>query len=262
MDFKRIIARIDVKGENLVKGMNLEGLKILGKPWDFSKYYYDKKIDEIIFFDTVASLYGRNNLLEIVEKVSKNIFIPISVGGGIRSIEDIKNLLKAGADKIIINTAAIQDPNFINQASNIFGSSTIIVNIDFNLQANNNYSMFIENGRQPANKDIFKWINEVQKRGAGELVLTSINKDGTGKGYDLNFYNLIKNKIKIPLILSGGFGSINDVYDVVKNKEVDAVSIASMFHYYKFKDTSFKGLKITPVNLKKALIKKKIKCRL
>ena len=120
MDFKRLIARIDVKGENLVKGMNLEGLKILGKPWDFSKYYYNKKIDEIIFFDTVASLYGRNNLLDIVEKVSKNVFIPITVGGGVRSISDIKKLLKVGADKVVINTKALQDPSFINSASNMF----------------------------------------------------------------------------------------------------------------------------------------------
>ena len=168
--------------------MNLEGLKVLGKPWDFSNYYYDNKIDEIIFFDTVASLYGRNNLFNIVEKVSKNIFITITVGGGVKSIEDIRSLLSAGADKIILNTKAIQDPNFINLASNIFGSSTILVNIDFNLQSNNSYNIFIENGRQIVKKNIFKWIDEVQKRGAGELVLTSINRDGTGKGFDINFY--------------------------------------------------------------------------
>ena len=192
MSYKRIIARIDVKGENLVKGMNLEGLKVLGKPWDFSNYYYDNKIDEIIFFDTVASLYGRNNLFNIVEKVSKNIFIPITVGGGVKSISDIRNLLSAGADKIILNTKAILDPNFINLASNIFGSSTIVVNIDFNLQSDGSYNMFIENGRQIVNKNIYKWIDEVQKRGAGEVVLTSINTDGTCKGYDMNFYHKIK----------------------------------------------------------------------
>ena len=192
MSYKRIIARIDVKGENLVKGMNLEGLKVLGKPWDFSNYYYDNKIDEIIFFDTVASLYGRNNLFNIVEKVSKNIFIPITVGGGVKSISDIRNLLSAGADKIILNTKAILDPNFINLASNIFGSSTIVVNIDFNLQSDGSYNIFIENGRQIVNKNIYKWIDEVQKRGAGEVVLTSINTDGTCKGYDMNFYHKIK----------------------------------------------------------------------
>ncbi len=262
MSYKRIIARIDVKGENLVKGMNLEGLKILGKPWDFSNYYYDNKIDEIIFFDTVASLYGRNNLFDIVEKVSKDIFIPITVGGGVKSIEDIRSLLSAGADKIILNTKAIQDPNFINLASNIFGSSTILVNIDFNLQSNNSYNIFIENGRQIVKKNIFKWIDEVQKRGAGELVLTSINRDGTGKGFDINFYDQIKNKVKIPLILSGGFGSVKDVFEVIKNDDVDAVSIASMFHYYKTKDSSFKGERLTPLILKKKLIKKKIKCRI
>ena len=262
MNYKRIISRIDVKGENLVKGMNLEGLKILGKPWEFSNHYYKKKIDEIIFFDTVASLYGRNNLFDIVEKVSKNIFVPISVGGGIRSLENISTLLNVGADKVILNTKALQNPIFINNAANKFGSSTIIVNIDFNLQPNNSYSCFIENGRQIFNKDIFKWINEIQKRGAGEIVLTSISRDGTGEGFDMNFYKQIKNSIKIPLILSGGFGSFNQVYDVIKNKDVDAVSIASMFHYDKTKDVNFKGHTLSPIDLKKKLIKKKIKCRL
>jgi imidazole glycerol-phosphate synthase subunit HisF len=262
MSFKRIISRIDVKGDNLVKGMNLEGLKILGKPWDFSKHYYEKKVDEIIFFDTVASLYGRNNLLDIVEKVSKNVFIPITVGGGVRSIEDIKKLLKVGADKVIINTKALQDPKFINLASDIFGSSTILVNIDFNIQPNKSYACFIENGRQIVNKDIFKWIDEVQKRGAGELVLTSINTDGTGKGYDLDFYKLIKDKVKIPLILSGGFGNIDHVYNLIRNDDVDAVSIASMFHYNKIKDTTFNGQLLSPIDLKKKLSKKNIKCRL
>ena len=262
MHYKRIISRIDVKGENLVKGMNLEGLKILGKPWEFSNHYYKKKIDEIIFFDTVASLYGRNNLFDIDEKASKNIFVPISVGGGIRSLENISTLLNVGADKVILNTKALQNPIFINNAANKFGSSTIIVNIDFNLQPNNSYSCFIENGRQIFNKDIFKWINEIQKRGAGEIVLTSISRDGTGEGFDMNFYKQIKNSIKIPLILSGGFGSFNQVYDVIKNKDVDAVSIASMFHYDKIKDVNFKGQTLSPIDLKKKLIKKKIKCRL
>tara|TARA_B100000795_G_scaffold201166_1_gene154891 strand:+ start:933 stop:1721 length:789 start_codon:yes stop_codon:yes gene_type:complete len=262
MNYKRIISRIDVKGENLVKGINLEGLKILGKPWDFSKYYYEKRVDEIIFFDTVASLYGRNNLFDIVKKVSKNIFIPITVGGGVRSIEDIRKLLNAGADKVVINTKALQDPEFINLASNIFGSSTILVNIDFSLQPNKTYSCFIENGRQVVDKNIFKWIKELQQRGAGELILTSINKDGTGKGYDINFYNQIKNKIEIPLILSGGFGNIDHVYDLIKNEDVDAISIASMFHYNKIKDVSFNGQPLSPIDLKKKLIKKNVKCRL
>ena len=262
MSYKRIISRIDVKGENLVKGINLEGLKILGKPQEFSNYYYKKKIDEIVFFDTVASLYGRNNLFNIVEKVSKNIFIPISVGGGIRSLEDISKLLNVGADKIILNTKALKDPKFINSAANKFGSSTIIVNIDFNLQPNNSYSCFVENGRQIFNKDIFKWINEIQKRGAGEIILTSIARDGTGEGFDMGFYKQIKNLIKIPLILSGGFGSMKHVFDVIKNQDVDAVSIASMFHYNKTKDKNFKGQTFSPINLKKQLIKRKIKCRL
>ena len=262
MNYKRIIARIDVKGENLVKGINLEGLKTLGKPWDFSHYYYKKKIDEIVFFDTVASLYGRNNLFDIVEKASKNIFIPISVGGGVRTLDDIRKLLNAGADKVILNTKALQDPKFINLAANKFGSSTILVNIDFNLQSDKSYACFVENGRQVFDKDIFKWIKEIQKRGAGEIILTSINKDGTAEGYDQNFYKKIKGTIKIPLILSGGFGNFEHVYEMIKNTDVDAISIASLFHYNKIKDKSFKGRPLSPINLKKKLIKKKIKCRL
>jgi len=262
MNYKRIIARLDVKGENLVKGINLEGLKILGKPEKFSNYYYKEKIDEIVFFDTVASLYGRNNLFNIVEKVSKNIFIPISVGGGVRTLDDIRKLLNAGADKVILNTKALQDPKFINLAVNKFGSSTILVNIDFNLQSDKSYSCFIENGRQIFNKDIFKWIKEIQERGAGELILTSINKDGTANGYDLDFYNKIKGTIKIPLILSGGFGDFKQVYRMISNEDVDAISIASLFHYNRINDKSFNGSPLSPINLKKKLIKKKIRCRL
>ena len=190
---KRIIARLDIKNNFLVKGMNLEGLRILGYPELFSKKYFDEGIDEIIFQDVVASLYKRNQLSHLTSKISENVFVPITVGGGIRSIKDIKEILVSGADRVSINTGAIHNKKFVEEAIKIFGTSTICISIE-TLKIDDTYKIYTDSGRTEVNKDTFDWIKEVQDMGVGEIILTSINNEGAGKGFDINLYEKASNK--------------------------------------------------------------------
>lgn len=228
----RIIPRLDIKGPNLVKGISLEGLRVLGNPNSFAKLYYKQGADELIYQDTVASLYGRNNLMDVVNKTAKEIFIPLTVGGGIRSLDDIRNALKAGADKVIINTKATSKPQFINQACEIFGSSTIVGAIEVSKNHKNEYLVYTNNGREHTGKNPIKWAIELQKRGVGEIVLTSIDNEGTGRGFDETLIKKIREKIDISLVVHGGCGSKNDVKKVIMKYDVDGVCISSLFHYF------------------------------
>ena len=191
MKYIRIIPRLDIKGPNLVKGIHLEGLRVLGKPEDFAKLYYEQGADELIYQDTVASLYQRNSLTDIITKTAKNIFIPITVGGGLRTLDDINKVLRAGADKVAINTAAIKNPNFITEASRAFGSSTIVVAIETIKQPNNSYLAYTDNGREYTGVDAISWAKEVEEHGAGEILLTSIDQEGTGNGFDLELTSIV-----------------------------------------------------------------------
>lgn len=227
----RVIARLDIKGPNLVKGIHLEGLRVLGNPEDFARYYYEQGADELIYQDVVASLYERNSLGEIISRTAKNIFIPITVGGGIRTLEDITKVLRAGADKVSINTAAIKDPGFIKAASKKFGSSTIVVTVECIKQADGNYFAFIDNGREHTGVDVLEWVQKVQELGAGEILLTSVDNDGTGKGFDLNLIEQISPLVSIPLIVHGGAGKVEHVSEALELEGVDAVAVASLLHY-------------------------------
>ena len=231
MKFVRIIPRLDIKGPNLVKGVHLEGLRVLGKPEDFAKIYYQQGADELIYQDTVASLYQRNNLTEIISKTAENIFIPITVGGGIRSIEDINKVLRSGADKVSINTAAIKNPDFVNEASKNFGSSTIVIAVEVIKESNNRYFAYTDNGREYTGIDAFSWIKEVQLRGAGEILLTSIDKDGTGEGFDLNLINSVSKITNIPLIVHGSPSKPSHITELMKQTNVSGIALASMLHY-------------------------------
>ena len=229
---KRIIPRLDIKGSNLVKGINLEGLRVLGKPENFAKYYYDNGADELFYQDVVASLYGKNSLKEIISKTAKNIFIPLTVGGGIRSLKDINLILKYGADKVAINTAAIRNPLLIQKAAKIYGSSTISVSIEAS-KVDNNYFAFTDNGRNNSKQKVTEWIKKVQDLGAGEIIITDIQLEGTGRGFNAELFESIKNIIKVPFIYNGGIGNISQGKDILKQyKVVSGLSIASMFHYY------------------------------
>jgi cyclase len=227
----RIIPRLDIKGPNLVKGIHLEGLRVLGKPEKFAKYYYESGADELFFQDTVASLYGRNSLHDIITRTAREIFIPLTVGGGLRSIEDINSVLRSGADKVAINTAAVNNPNFISEAASKFGSSTIVIALEVIKSGDGEYLVFTDSGREHTGLDAVEWAIQAEKLGAGELLVTSVDKEGTGEGYDLDLIRLISNVVSIPIIAHGGAKNPENVVDAIKVGHADAIAIASIFHY-------------------------------
>ena len=238
----RIIPRLDVKGANLVKGIHLEGLRILGPVEKFAKYYYENGADELIYIDAVASLYGRNSLVDIVRKTSSEIFIPLCVGGGLRSLDDISKVLSAGADKVAINSAAIKRPDLVHEASTLFGSSTIVVSVEAVKRADNEYECFIDNGREETGKDVFEWVIEAAQLGAGELLITSVDKEGTGEGYDLDLIKTISDTVDIPVIACGGGGEYQHIADALSQGHADSISLASLIHYDAVENVEIKNL--------------------
>jgi cyclase len=222
---------LDIKGPNLVKGIHLEGLRVLGKPEHFARYYYENGADELIYIDVVASLYQRNSLLDMIKKTSKEIFIPLTVGGGLRTIDDIQKVLRAGADKVAINTAAIQNPVLLKKAVKKFGSSTIVVSIAAKKKSGGGYEAYTDYGREKTGKNVFDWAREAADLGAGEILLTSIDRDGTGTGFDLDLVNTVANLVSIPVIACGGAGKMIHIQEVIRNGHADAVSLASVLHY-------------------------------
>lgn len=209
----------------------MEGLRVLGKPEDFARYYYENGADELIYMDAVASLYGRNSLLDIIERTSKEIFIPLTVGGGLRSMDDIRMVLRAGADKVSINTAAIKHPELIRESSRVFGSSTIVVSIEAIKRTDGTYEAYVDYGRELTGVDAFEWAIRAVELGAGELVVTSIDREGMGEGFDIELTKRIAESTSVPVIASGGAGQVNHIYDVITQGKADAVSIASILHY-------------------------------
>jgi cyclase len=232
----RIIPRLDIKGPNLVKGIHLEGLRVLGKPSDFAKYYYEQGADELMFMDVVASLYERNSLHDIISETAKSIFIPITVGGGIRTLNDIKSMLRIGADKVSINTAAIKRPEFIREASEEFGSSTIVISIEAVKNTDGKYYAFIDNGREYTGMEVVEWAQRVQSLGAGEIVITSVDREGTGKGIDLELTKSIFESVSIPIIAHGGIGCADDVKSALETDSIDSIAMASSLHYEALKN--------------------------
>lgn len=277
----RIIPRLDIKGPNLVKGIHLEGLRVLGKPERFARYYYEMGADELLYVDVVASLYNRNSLLDIIEKAAREIFIPLTVAGGLRTIDDMRTALRAGADKVAINTAAIKNPNLIKEAAKTFGSSTIVVSIEAIKQPNGNYFAYTDNGREYTGVDVFEWADKVAELGAGEILLTSVDKEGTGQGYDIELIRKVAESVPIPVIASGGAGKMEHVHAVIKEGKADAVSLASVLHYDYIENRTIEGdfavegnieylkggrqfLKVAPAGLagiKSYLIERGINCR-
>jgi imidazole glycerol-phosphate synthase subunit HisF len=227
----RIIPRLDIKGPNLVKGIHLEGLRVLGKPERFARFYYEGGADELFFMDVVASLYGRNQLTDIVARTAREIFIPLCVGGGLRSVDDIRNILRAGADKVALNTAALARPDFVCEAARTFGSSTIVVAIEAIRQGNGRYECFTDCGREATGVDALTWAVRAAELGAGEIIVTSVDREGTGRGFDLVLTRSIARSVNIPVIAHGGAGNLDHVCHGVAEGECDAVALASMLHY-------------------------------
>lgn len=229
--YVRLIPRLDIKGPNLVKGIHLEGLRVLGDPELFAKYYYENGADELFYMDVVASLYERNSLTDMISKIANDVFIPITVGGGIRTLEDIKKALDGGADKISLNTAAIRNPSLIEKAAHRFGSSTIVVAIEAIKQSDGSYRCFVDNGRESTEFEVLQWAKRVEQLGAGELVITSVDREGTGEGFDVPLVKTLSELVKIPVVAHGGAGSVDDIVKLIEETKVNGVAVASIFHY-------------------------------
>lgn len=227
----RLVARIDVKNDDVIKGVHLEGLRKVGKPNQLARKYYDAGIDEIVFMDAVAAYYDRNSLSEIIQAACKDVFVPITVGGGVRSVADIKKALNAGADKIAINTQAVLQPEFIEQASKIFGSQCIVLSIEAKKVSEDKWEAYTDNGREPTGLDVIEWAQKAQELGAGEILLTSIDAEGTKKGFDESLNAAVADSVSIPIIASGGAGKIEHISSLLNNSSVDAVAVASVLHY-------------------------------
>lgn len=227
----RIIPRLDIKGQNLIKGVQLEGLRVVGDPEEFAQKYYEDGADELIYSDVVASLYGRNSLLEMVAKTAKQVFIPLTVGGGIRSVNDVEALLKCGADKISVNSAAIKRPALISEISSRFGAQCCVVEIQAKVFGTGQWMALYDNGRENSERDAIDWAGEAMERGAGELLITSIDRDGSRKGMDLDLISKISSIAHVPIIACGGVGSPSDVCDAVDRAVVDAVAIGDLLHF-------------------------------
>jgi cyclase len=229
---KRIIPCLDIKNGRVVKGINFINLVDAGDPAEQAKIYNDNSADEICFLDITASNEDRNTILNVVKKTTEKCFVPLTVGGGIRSIEDISRLLLAGADKISINTAAINNPNLIKEAAEKFGSQCVVVAIDAKKIGNNNrWEVFTHGGRKATGLDVLEHAKKMESLGAGEILITSMDKDGTKKGYDLNLTKKVSNQVNIPIIASGGVGNLEHLYQGFKMGEASAVLAASIFHF-------------------------------
>jgi cyclase len=253
----RIIPRMDIKGPNLVKGIHLEGLRIIGDPQVYAQRYCDTGADELLYVDIVASLYGRNNLSDIVSRAAKNISIPLTVAGGVRTLDDIKTLLRAGADKVSINTAAVEDPTLIQRAVKHFGSQCIVVAIDYKLWpdgsflnkkdktvsrtsvgsrtmgGSKHFQVYTDNGRQQTGLEVYEWALKAVEMGAGELLLTSIDKEGIQKGYELELSRKIAEYVTVPVVSGGGAGTLEHIKEAITVGMADAITTASLLHYDK-----------------------------
>ncbi len=226
----RLIARLDVKGENLIKGVHLEGLRVIGAPSEYAKKYYQQGADELIYMDIVASLYGRSNLLDIVRRTAHDIFVPMTVGGGIRSIEDVSNLLRVGADKVAINTAAVRRPELISEVSQRFGSQCMVLSIEAKRQAPGKWEIYTDCGRERSGIDAIEWAAKGVALGAGEILVTSIDQEGTRKGFDIELLHAIQKVSSVSIIASGGYGEPKHLQEALMCG-VDGVAFADALHY-------------------------------
>ena len=230
---KRIIPCLDVKGGRVVKGINFVDLVDAGNPVDQAKFYSENGADEICFLDISASLENRDTLINIVKKTAEEVFIPLTVGGGIKTVDNIQNLLKAGADKVSINSAALTDPNIIKKSSNYFGSQCIVVAVDVKKNGNS-WSVYSHGGTKNTGIDAIEWLRKIEELGAGEVLLTSMDRDGTKLGFDIDILSEANKILSIPVIASGGVGSIHHFYEGVKDGGADALLAASVFHFNEF----------------------------
>lgn len=228
----RIIAKLDVKPPYVVKPVHFEGLRKMGLPQDLAKKYYEQGADEIFYIDIVSSLYQRKILLDEIKKVSGEMFVPFAVGGGVKSVEDFSDLLRAGADKVVLNTNAIADPSIIDKAAKIFGNQAVTVNIEAKKWPSG-YECYTDCGRIRSGKDVLAWAKEAQDRGAGEILLQSVDCDGRQRGFDVELATKVVESLNIPVVVASGAGSLTDILNLVKHAKPSGVAVASLLHYNK-----------------------------
>lgn len=231
---KRIIPCLDIDKGRVVKGVNFVNLRDAGDPIKNALFYDEEGADELVFLDITASYENREIIIDLVKKVAENVFMPFTVGGGIKSVDDIRNILLAGADKVSLNTAAVKEPSLINEGAKIFGSQCIVVAIDAK-KNKGGWEVFIHGGRTPTGLDVIEWAKKVESLGAGEILLTSMDYDGTKNGFDIPLTKLVTEAVNIPVIASGGAGRIEDFYEVFSQTKASAALAASIFHYREYK---------------------------
>lgn len=238
----RLIPRLDVKQGWLIKGVQMEGWRKVGDPAEYAKAYADAGADELFFLDVVASLYNRNNLHDIVERVASSVFVPLTVGGGIRSYDDASALLGCGADKVALNTAATDNPALITAISNAFGSQATVITIEAIHSGGDKWEAMTDNGRNHTGRDVVEWAREVEDRGAGEIMVVSINRDGTGKGYELDLLEKVSANATVPVVASGGLQTPQHLADLINQTSVSAASVAAALHWKKTDFTALRGV--------------------
>ena len=229
----RVLARLDIKGPNLIKCVHLEGLRIVGNPIEFASKYYLEGIDEILFMDSVASLYGRNHLADIIRVTAHDVFVPITVGGGIRSVADAKDVLNSGADKIAVNSAAVARPELIKEIAESFGSQAMVLSVEAKRTQNNQWEVYTDNGREKSGLLVKEWVEQAQSLGAGEVLVTSVDNEGTCRGFDVDLIKQVSSTVNLPVIASGGIGKLSDLDELIEESDISAVAIANTLHYEK-----------------------------
>lgn len=231
----RLIGRLDIKGPNLIKGVHLEGLRVVGDPQVYAQSYSQAGADELIYMDTVASLYGRNNLTDIVRYTVEHVFVPFTVGGGLRSADDANRLLRSGADKVAVNTAAIARPELLGEIAHHFGSQCLVLSVEAKRRSDGGgWEAMVENGRQRTGIDVIEWVKRAADLGVGEILLTSVDQEGTRKGFDVELVKAVGAAVHVPVIASGGMGNPDHLIDVVKQGGADAVAMADVLHFKRF----------------------------
>lgn len=226
----RIIARLDIKAPNLIKPINLEGVRVVGDPKVYAERYYHQGIDEILYIDAVATLYGRNNLEQLVRETAEGMFVPMTVGGGIKTLADVERMLRAGADKVAINTAAINNPTIISEVANRFGSQCMVLSVEAKACGMNKWEAYTDNGRNKTGMDVIAWVQQALELGAGEILLTSVDKEGMRLGYDLPLIKAVAQIATVPVIASGGMGNVQHAIHALQ-QGADAIAIAHLLHY-------------------------------
>jgi cyclase len=230
MSHVRIIARLDIKGPNLIKGVHLEGLRVVGDPHEHALRYYAEGADELLFIDIVASLYQRNNLSDIIKRTADRIYVPITVGGGIRSLGDVSQMMHSGADKVAINTAAIARPELISEVARRYGSQCMVLGIEAKRVAPGRWEAYTDNGRERTGQDVVQWARRAVDMGAGEILLTSVDQEGTRKGFDMPLVQQVCDAVNVPVTASGGFGRAEDLA-AVGATGVSGIAIADALHW-------------------------------